>query len=288
MFDGLRRFLAPRVGNPLHWNDEAIADDWFRAHFHFSADTIHDWLSPHLDIGRSTLLDFGCGDGTTDLAIALRHAPKKIFGVDVVSAWSDLRQAAGREIHLSQLPTNLSFEQISPGQSLTELGRLDAVFSWSVFEHVDRPLLLPILRDLHAALRPGGFLFIQIEPLFYSPFGSHLKRFDIAPWAHLLSTEPEIEQAVLSYSGEIPAKEIEYNFYVRNYDDYKRFIFDEYQRLNRLTVDELFALVTTAGFEILREHRCHYPGIEIPEALLQRFRWEDLITNEILVLAQRK
>jgi 2-polyprenyl-3-methyl-5-hydroxy-6-metoxy-1,4-benzoquinol methylase len=288
MFDGLLRLLSPRFRKPPRWNDGAISDDWFRAHFHFATDTIHDWLSPHLDIGRSTLLDFGCGDGTTDLAMAVRHAPKEILGVDIVRTWGDLQKTASREIQLSRWPTNLSFEEISPGQSVAELGRFDAVFSWSAFEHIDRPLLLPILGDLHAALRPGGFLFVQIEPLFYSPFGSHLQRFAVAPWAHLLSEEAELERAVMSYAGEISAKEVEFNYYVRTYDDYKRFIFEQYRGLNRLTVDELFGLLTTAGFEIIREHRCHYPGLDIPEALSTRFRWEDLITNEITVLARRR
>ncbi len=48
--------------------------------------------------------------------------------------------------------------------------------SWSTFEHVQRDQLAPIFRDLlHACLRPGGYFFVQIEPLFYSPFGSHLR-----------------------------------------------------------------------------------------------------------------
>jgi len=286
MFDMCLQWVRQRLGVKPSWRGDTIKDEWFRAHFCNAAGAVHEWLSQHIKIEHSHLLDFGCGDGITDLAMVLRYAPQGVLGVDITRTWPRLLQIARREIQLSHLPVNLQFRQIRPGEMLAAFGQFDATFSWSTFEHVNRSLLLPILGDLHATLKPGGLLFIQIEPLFYSPFGSHLRRFGIQPWAHLLLSEAELEQQVLSFSGEIPTEEIEYNFQVRSFGDYKRFIFGEYKKLNRLTADELIDVVSTAGFEILRETRGR-SNLDAPEILRQQYSLDNLLINEVALLAKR-
>lgn len=285
MFNQLSKWIRQRFEREPSWHSDTISDEWFSAHFHAAA-IVYDWLSPHLEIRRSCVLDFGCGDGIMALALALRYTPQKVLGVDITRTWPRLLRTARREIELSHLPANLRFRRIRPGQTLSTFGSFDAVFSWSAFEHIDRAFLLPVLKDIYMALRPGGLFFIQIEPLFYSPFGSHLGRFGIQPWAHLLLSEDELERQILSFSGTIPAVEIEYNFHVRNLEAYKRFIFGEYKKLNRITVEELIDFIVIAGFEILRENRGS-SNLDIPEILLQQYRKNDLLTNEIDLLVKR-
>ncbi len=50
--------------------------------------------------------------------------------------------------------------------------------------------------ELHRVLAQDGILFIQIEPLYQSPFGSHLLRLIPEPWAHLkMSKDAYLERA---------------------------------------------------------------------------------------------
>lgn len=267
------------------WRADNIKDEWFYAHFQ-AAGSVHEWLSPYIEVKSSRLLDFGCGDGIMALSLALRYKPQVVLGVDVTQTWPSLLNTARREIGLWWLPANLHFKQISPGQSLVPDGPFDAVFSWSTFEHVDRSCLLDVLDDIYKSLRPSGLLFIQIEPLFYSPFGSHLGRFGIQPWAHLLLSEDELKEQVMSFTGMIPAVEIEYHFHINSLEDYKHFIFDEYKKLNQLTAEELIQILTAVGFEILRQAR-GMVNLDVPPALLKNYRLDDLLTNEINLLAKR-
>ena len=143
--------------------------------------------------------------------------------------------------------------------------------------------LAPIFRDLHACLRPGGYFFIQIEPLFYSPFGSHLRRYDEVPWHHLLATEDELWKVIEAHQGPIDAMETDFGFADFGVDGYKKFVFNEYRALNRLTADELVDITTSVGFHVVRQERRSL-DMEIPAALRGRYPDELLLNNEIFLL----
>ncbi|WP_419606439.1 hypothetical protein, partial [Thiolapillus sp.] len=99
---------------------------------------------------------------------------------------------------------NLSRGRRHACQVLAEHHAVDAVFSWSVFEHVPQSQIPVIFADLYNSLHKGGLFFLQIEPLYYSPWGSHLRRFIDVPWAHLLWPGEQLRTAVMQYSGDIP------------------------------------------------------------------------------------
>ena len=155
--------------------------------------------------------------------------------------------------------------------------------SWSTFEHVQRDQLAPIFSDLYACLRPGGYFFVQIEPLFYSPFGSHLKRYDEVPWHHLLATEDELWNIVQAHQGSIDAAETDFGFADFGVDGYKKFVFNEYRALNRLTADELVQITTSVGFHVVRQER-RSVDMSIPQALRGKYPDELLLNNEIFLL----
>ena len=91
-----------------------------------------------------------------------------------------------------------------------------------------------------------------------------------------------------SYQDEVKADEADLALDDLGLEKYKRYIFDEYKVLNKLTADELADLVQQAGFEIVREQRRHFePSSEIPEHLLASYPREWLTNNEIFLLLQR-
>lgn len=93
--------------------------------------------------------------------------------------YEKLPRIARQQVGLQRLPAALSFQTIAPGTSLRGMAPpYDTLMSWSSVECVQPDLLLPILLDLPACLRPGGDFFLQVDPLYYSAFGSHLGRYD--------------------------------------------------------------------------------------------------------------
>ncbi|MFT4193405.1 methyltransferase domain-containing protein [Ottowia sp.] len=276
--------LRERLWGLPPWDAGRIGDEWFRAHFFHAADLVAQWLGGALRLPTARLLNFGCGDGITDLALVLRHGATAIHGVDIRREYAKLPRIAREQLGLARLPAALTFETIAPGAPLA--GRhagVDGIVSWSTFEHVARAQLPPILRDLHACLRPGGVFFLQIEPLFHSPWGSHLRRYDDVPWHHLLASEDELWQAMEAYQGELQPDEVDFGFADFGPEGYKRWVFSEYQALNRLTADELVDLAVRAGFTVRRQER-RQVDLPIPEALLGRYPEELLRNNEILLL----
>ncbi|AVP58845.1 SAM-dependent methyltransferase [Pulveribacter suum] len=277
--------LRERLFGLAPWDAARISDEWFRAHFDYAADVVHQWLAGSgLDVRTARLLNFGCGDGITDLALVLRHGATAIHGVDIRREYAKLPRIAREQLGMARIPAALTFETIAPGAPLA--GRhagVDGIMSWSTFEHVQREQLLPILRDLHACLRPGGVFFLQIEPLFYSPWGSHLRRYDEVPWHHLLVPEEELWRIIEAHQGPIAADEVDFGFADFGVEGYKRFVFKEYQQLNRLTADELVELCRQAGFAVLREQRGQV-DLPLPPQLLQKYPESWLRNNEIFLL----
>lgn len=282
-----RQWLLKLRGLPA-WDAERISDEWFRAHFSYAADVVHSWLEGAVDLRTAKVMNFGCGDGITDLGLALRHGAQHIHGIDIRQEYAKLGRLAQAQLGLAQLPKGLTFQTIEPSQPLAaQCGGVDAIVSWSTFEHVQRDQILPILQDLFGCLRPGGYFFLQIEPLYYSAFGSHLGRYDPLPWHHLQVDDAQLWSVIQACDAPLNADEVDSGFADFGPDGYKRFVFKEYQELNRLTADELQALTEQVGFQVVRQERRHYEPQPVPEDLLQRYPRELLTNNEIFLLMQK-
>ena len=279
--------LQERIWGLAAWDAQHISDEWFRAHFDYAADVVNQWVGSAVDIRTARLLNFGCGDGITDLSLVLRYGATAIHGVDIRKEYAKLPRIAREQLGMRRIPAALTFETITPGAQLADRhGGMDGIMSWSTFEHVQRDQLLPILQDLHACLRPGGVFFLQIEPLFHSPYGSHLRRYDEVPWHHLLVTEEVLWNTIEAHEGPINAEEVDFGFADFGVEGYKRFVFKEYQQLNRLTADELVDLVRQAGFSVEKQERRSVEMAPPPE-LLSRYSDEILRNNEIFLLLRK-
>ncbi len=279
--------VQERLWGLAPWDAQRITDEWFRAHFCYAADVVQHWLGGVLDLPTARLLNFGCGDGITDLALVLRHGATAIHGVDIRREYTKLPRIAHEQLGMRRIPAALTFETIESGARLADRhAGVDGLVSWSTFEHVQRDQLLPILQDLHACLRPGGVFFLQIEPLFHSPFGSHLRRYDEVPWHHLLVPEEALWKTIEAHQGPINGEEVDFGFADFGVEGYKRFVFREYQQLNRLTADELVHLACQAGFVVERQER-RSVDMEPPPTLLERYSNAVLRNNEIFLLLRK-
>jgi 2-polyprenyl-3-methyl-5-hydroxy-6-metoxy-1,4-benzoquinol methylase len=282
-FTRLRQYFAPL--GPADWDRHQIKDEWFGAHFNYATDVVVEWMgADHLASGP--LLDFGCGDGITLLSLILQHRIPQTLGVDISRTHEGLAQLAKNELGLNRLPHQLRFNRIQAGEKLPIRQRFASIFSWSAFEHIARDQIPGILANLHELLIDDGLLFIQINPLYYSPMGSHLGRFGLPPWAHLSWSAEQVRDAVMQFKGQIPAEELEENFHTRSETEYKAFVLSEYDKLNRISCDELQALLLQQGFEVVREQRCEVAS-EPPAELLPRFSREDMKIEELRILLRR-
>ncbi|RLJ38474.1 cyclopropane-fatty-acyl-phospholipid synthase family protein [Acidovorax sp. 106] len=284
---GLIARLQERLLGIAPWDAGHITDEWFRAHFEYAADVVNHWVGGVLDMPSARFLNFGCGDGITDLSLVLRYGATSIHGVDVRREYQKLPRIAREQLGMQRVPVALTFETIQSGDALAQAGvQYDGIMSWSTFEHVRRDQLATILADLHACLRPGGYFFIQIEPLYFSPYGSHLRRYDDTPWHHLLATEDALWKVIENHQGPIDPAEVDFGFADFGVDGYKRFVFNEYKALNRLTADELVQFAKGAGFSVAREER-RTVDLEVPEGLLSQYPRDWLVNNEIFLLLRK-
>jgi SAM-dependent methyltransferase len=248
-----------------------IEDPGVRVRYIDLPDIIHDWVSPYMSMEGARILDFGCGEGITALGLALRHRPELVLGCDISGEVRNCADLAERHFGLAQLPPHLILRQTLAGNLMPEAVELDLVYAWSVFEHVSQDIFDTILRKLHRRLKPGGLLFIQIAPLYYSSQGSHLMSRLPEPWGHL---------------------QMQHNLFIdklfRACSDHAEFhlLHGTYQTLNRITAPALQAAVEATGFEILRVYTTT-EDIMPPAELLQIYREDVLRTNQVALLARK-
>ena len=277
----LRRLRSPRnfsihgnvfksIGVAMTASDPGIADEAFKVRYVHLPDIIRSWVDDALRFDASDVLDFGCGEGITALGIARRFDARSVRGVDIMPDPLQCLPRAREALGLEALPDNLALHQIRPGERFAAPGSFDLIYSWSAFEHVAQPLIGEVLRQLRDVLRPGGRLFIQIAPLYYSSEGSHLYHRVPEPWGHLLNQESVYFDklcAACTSKEEVDA------------------LWSCYQTLNRLTVPELKRHLSDAGFEVLREFSTEDPHAGgLPALLLDAFRKEALLLNQIVLL----
>ena len=178
------------------------------------------------------MADIGSGDGIIDLGVLHTADPAKIVGYDVSKTdVEELRAVAAEAGLVEPFPDadRLAFVESDVRRIPAASGSFDVVFSWSTFEHVSHPTTM--LAEVRRILRPTGVFFLQIWPLYYSMHGGHLWYSIREPFPHLRMTDDEIHAAVEGQPATDP----------------RRDAWDEYQSLNRLTLDELHRAMLVAG-----------------------------------------
>ncbi len=244
---------------------------WFFQHFDHASRTAIEYICGDSPLMRGRVLDVGCGDGVTDLGIALRYAPKELIGIDPFRGFERLPQilADNNLGHLS-IPKNLKF-MAEDGNALPFADNsFDALISWGSIEHMaggyDRAL-----SEMRRVLKPDGLLFIA-PGLFYSNIGHHLGEFSAEPYFHLTHTHDEVRDIVFNS---------EPNFMDRSGLFAKREEYWQwYNELNKITVTKLDEELRALGFEPWRAAlRCE-PLVEYKAGMFEH-RICDLAPNEL-------
>jgi len=179
----------------LPWNRGS--DDWFQSHFDYAATTTVTALLGNHPSLHGRILDIGCGDGITDLGIALRTRCEEMVGIDPFRQYERL-PAILREKGLADdvVPSNLRFMPEDANFLPFPDDSFDVVVSWGSIEHVAGGYL-QALREAKRVLKDGG-LFMVHPGLYYSNVGHHLGEFSTEPFFHLRKSREEIHAMVLS------------------------------------------------------------------------------------------
>lgn len=185
---------TPRLSE-LSWKKPP--SDWFFKHFDHAGPTIISYLlgdSPKL---RGRILDVGCGDGITDLSIALRTGCEELIGVDPFRGYERLGEIlAANHVPPDAVPRQLRFMAEDANALPFEDDRFDVIVSWGSVEHIAGGYL-KALDEMRRVLKPEGLLFIH-PGLYYSNYGHHLGEFSSEPFFHLKKPLAEIERIVMN------------------------------------------------------------------------------------------
>ncbi|MGA1804747.1 methyltransferase domain-containing protein [Rhizobium sp. HT1-10] len=253
-------------------------------------DIISDWYEPYGGVSGKDMLEFGCGEGTVALGMALRKTPRRVVGVEILDVVNNCEDIARDHFGLQGLPTNLRLQQISPGQDLRDLGMFDFIYCWSVFEHVKRDLLEAAFRTIAEALKPEGVLFLQISPLYYSRDGSHLAPWVGQPWAHLAMEHDEYRQALYNAPPTPQNLREAWSVYIpldAPQSVERDALWETYTTLNKVTAPQLKRAAASAGLEVVRDYRTKFDD-PIPLDLAEIYDEDVLRTEQVVWLLRHE
>ena len=171
--------------------------DWFFRHFDHAATTVISYLLGDHPALAGRIIDVGCGDGITDLGIALRTQCKELVGIDPFRGFERLPGIIA-ENHLPKdvlAACNLRFMAEDANFLPFPDDSFDVVISWGSIEHIAGGYL-QALREMKRVLRPDGLIMVA-PGLFYSNIGHHLGEFSSEPFFHLKKSREEIRKLVL-------------------------------------------------------------------------------------------
>ena len=209
---------------------------WFREHFDEAAGQVLAFLDGAGGIADRVVADIGCGDGIIDLGLVLKGKPRKLVGYDMRATDTDaLRRTAAVAGVADALPEQLSFATSTADHVPSEDDAFDLVVTWSVFEHVARPV--PMFNEINRILKPDGVLFLQLWPFFFSEHGGHLWPHYEEPFPHLTHADDAIREHIRGRSGT---------------DRSRQDAVDEYESLNRISLDQLHAAILAAGLIVTK------------------------------------
>jgi SAM-dependent methyltransferase len=293
----VKRVLLPSSARPapapthtpapatINLEELATKDVWFYDHFVKVPQMVADLLARAIALKSATVLDFGCGEGL--MAKGLARYVRKVHGVEIATWFPDVEERFTRMFgEYSPFPP-VKLQVVQAGARLPyEDGYFDAVFAWSVFEHVaDVPFAFS---EIHRVLRPGGVFLFQIYPLFFSAYGAH--QWDVVnePWVHLkLGRDELIDRIKRASPGGGPDQICHDSSAGQNAEEYRASLISCQDTLNRVTVGELTDHLRAAGFTISYRQTWHDSTNKVPTELLGKYSREDLVTDHVVMLASR-
>lgn len=171
---------------------------------------------------EKTGLDFGSGPRGYCLDYASLF--KKMYATDL------------RNFSEAYVGTPVEFVESDGERVALPNSSIDVVVSHSVLEHVHD--LDVILSDMNRMLRSGGYVYLTISPLYYSPTGLHRKQ-EIVNWEHLDPNHPSYLSPTPYFERKLPSGEVDMSGSL----------------LNKLTVPEFLSTVGRQPWNIVSFER---------------------------------
>ncbi|HSM55480.1 MAG TPA: class I SAM-dependent methyltransferase [Candidatus Sulfomarinibacteraceae bacterium] len=133
--------------------------------------------------GRQTVnrfLDLGAWDGMC--CAALEQMGKETVGIDIrAEGFTDVARHSG-----------VDFLQMDAADLGFEANSFDFIFSFNSFEHFPEPDR--VLGEAVRVLRPGGYIYLDFGPLYWSAKGSHQFRTIHVPYHQCLFTKETLTE----------------------------------------------------------------------------------------------
>jgi ubiquinone/menaquinone biosynthesis C-methylase UbiE len=265
--------LRPRRGRPN--TTEAVNPvpsglEWFWEKYNDATEEMTAFCEAcDVRLADRDVADFGCGEGSMALGLQRRVVPRRLVGFDLKPVDVELLSANANAVGVGpELPPSLEFRQSTASAIPAAHAAFDFVYSWSAFEHVSGPVAA--LDEVRRVLRPNGHFFLQLWPFYFSAKGSHLWQWFDEDFHHLLINERDVV-------GQVIADD-------RQPREWAEYMTHEFERLNRLTLDQLQRAVLAAGFDVLRIELISWPTMLTPS--LARYSWADLAISGIKLLAK--
>ncbi len=255
--------------------------DWFYKHFSHAALTITSYLLGDSELLKGRVLDVGCGDGITDLGIALRKQPKEFVGLDPYPDFERLPKIMSeRGLSPDLIPKSLRFIAADANEIPFPDDYFDVLVSWGAVEHMAGGYA-KALQEMRRVLKPDGLLMIA-PGLYYSDIGNHMGEFRFAqrePYVHLKRSREWLREQILL--GDI--EPLERCGWEPTMEQHWKFI----SELNPITVSGFERELRELGFEPWRVAlRTHDRVDYTPE--LQSYSFVDLAVGELLLSAYNR
>ena len=212
--------------------------NWWDDHFTQAPKQIIEFFQGDgIALDGKVILDVGCGDGILSLGLSDKSSASKIIGVDLVEVdRAELGHiASANGVPSLPEPSSLDFIVSTPDHIPLADESIDAVVSWSVFEHVKD--LDALWSEIRRVLKPDGLIFLQIWPMFWSEHGSHLWPWMVDSFIQYHSNNDEIKHKI---KQAIPDRMLQGS------------VSDLYDSCNRITIDELQESMLRAGLYIAK------------------------------------
>jgi 2-polyprenyl-3-methyl-5-hydroxy-6-metoxy-1,4-benzoquinol methylase len=119
------------------------------------------------EIANKTVIDFGCGEGSEAIELAL-HGAHKVIGVDIQERLLEVGRERARELGISERCVFVVETE----------EKVDVIIAIDSFEHFNDPD--SILEKMSQLLTSKGCVFAAFGPTWYHPLGGHL--FSVFPY----------------------------------------------------------------------------------------------------------
>ncbi len=166
--------------------------DHVRARFDLIRAWVVPWIAHAIDLGRTRVVEIGCGTGSTPAALALEAKHVDAYDIDGPSL-----AGARQRLELMGL-RNTTLHQHEPDDLLPTMARehppgtVDMVLCYAVLEHCKHDERLETLRRCWEMLRPGGVLVVADTPNLLTYWDAHTFHL---PFFNSLSLEMSLDYA---------------------------------------------------------------------------------------------